>query len=158
MSSMAKRRLPPRAGQLERWGAELKASYFTLLASFSAASICLAADSAPMALLNKLRSLAGAGGRDCGSVSLQRDREPAIACAKASQSSGDAYRVAFQLRATDSAIWQGAARDEKGKLWVAFYESDSSGGPTLSVLSCHDILFVTQGGEVLDCQPTSNAP
>ena len=136
----------------------MKASYFALLASFSIASTCLAADSAPAALLNKLKSLAGPSGRDCGSVSLQGDREPAMACAKSSQSSGQTYRVAFQLQAADSTIWQGAARDDRGKLWVAYYDSDSSGSPTLSVLPCREILFVTQGGEVLDCQPTSNAP
>ena len=130
----------------------------SLLAAFSIASTCLAADSAPAALWNKLKSLAGTSSRDCGSVALQSDREPAMACAKTSQSSGQAYRVAFQLQATDSTVWQGAARDERGKLWVTFYDSDSSGSPTLSALPCREILFVTQGGEVLDCQPTSRTP
>jgi hypothetical protein len=136
----------------------MRASYFSWLVFLSFASVCLGADSAPVALLNKLRSLAGANSRDCGSVPLQSDRESAVACAKTSHSSGQAYRVAFQLQATDSFIWQGAARDEHGKLWVAFYDSDTSGSPTLSVLPCREILFVTQGGEVLDCQPTSSAP
>lgn len=136
----------------------MRTSYFSLLAAFSVASTCLAADSAPAALLNKLKYLAGTSSQDCGSVSLQSDREPAIACAKTAQSSGQAYRVAFQLQATDSTVWQGAARDERGKLWVTFYDSDSSGSPTLSVLPCREILFVTQGGEVLDCQPTSSTP
>ena len=136
----------------------MRVSYFSLLASCGIASTCLGADSAPVALLNKLTSLSGISGRDCGAVSLHGDRDAAIACAKTSQSSGKAYRVAFQLQATDSVIWQGAARDEHGKLWVAFYDSDSSGSPTLSVLPCREIAFVTQGGEVLDCQPTSSAP
>ena len=134
----------------------MRASYFSLLVPVLATSNCLAADATPTALLNKLKSLAGPESRDCGSISLQSDREPAVACAKASQ--GRAYRVAFQLQAADSIIWQGAARDEHGKLWVAFYDSDSSGSPTLSVLPCREILFVTQGGEVLDCQPISGAP
>lgn len=136
----------------------MRASHFSLLACWMVASNCFAADSAPLALLNKLKALAGATSRDCGSVPLQGDREPAIACAKDSHSSAKAYRVAFQLQATDSSIWQGAARDEHGKLWVAFYDSDSSGSPTLSTLPCREILFVAQGGEVLDCQPTSSTP
>ena len=136
----------------------MRASYFSLLA-LVLASTCLAADSAPVALLNKLKTLAGASSRDCGSISLLGNREPAIACAKDSHSSGKAYRVAFQLQAIDSSMWQGAARDEHGKLWVAFYDSDSSGSsPTLSMLPCREILFVAQGEEVLDCQPVSSAP
>jgi len=138
--------------------APMRASYFSLLACLMVASNGLAADSVPVALLNKLKTLAGAASRDCGSVPLQGDREPAIACAKDSHSAAKAYRVAFQLQATDSSMWQGAARDEHGKLWVAFYDSDSSGSPTLSTLPCRAILFVAQGGEVLDCQPIPSAP
>ena len=120
---------------------------------------CHAADSAPAALLNKLRSLAGSSSRDCGSVPLDADRNSAVACAKDASSSGRAYRVAFQLQGIDSSIWQGAARDDQGKLWVAFSDADTSGGsassPTLSVLACRDIVFVIHGGEVLDCMPIS---
>jgi hypothetical protein len=136
----------------------MNASYFSLLASLFVASNCAAADAVPTALSNKLKSLAGADSRDCGSVPLRSGRESAIACAKASQASATAYRVAFQLQATDSSIWQGAARDEHGKLWVAFYELDSSGSPTLSTLLCREIVFVAQGGEVLDCQPIPGTP
>lgn len=136
----------------------MRASYFSLLVFLTVAANARAADLAPVAFLNRLKALAGAASRDCGSVSLQGDREPAIACAKDSHSSAKAYRVAFQLQATGSSIWQGAARDEHGKLWVAFYDLDSSGSPTLSTLPCREILFVAEGGEVLDCQPTSNTP
>ena len=134
-------------------------SSIPLLAILLIAADCHAADSAPVLLANKLKSLAGSSSRDCGSVPLHGDRESAIACAKDASSSGNAYRVAIQLQGNDASIWQGAARDDRGKLWVAFYDLDSSGGaensPTLSVLSCHEILFVTQGGEVLDCKPVS---
>jgi len=146
------------ATYLRRWGALMRASYFSALASLLMAPVCLAADSAPVALSNKLNSLAGVHSRDCGSVALQGPREPAIACAKDSHLSGKAYRVAFQLEATESSIWQGAARDEHGKLWVAFYDSDSSGSPTLSTVPCREILFVVKAGEVLDCQPIPSAP
>jgi len=129
-----------------------------MLAILLIAMDCHAADSAPVVLANKLRSLAGSSSRDCGSVPLHGDRDSAIACAKDANSSGNAYRVAIQLQGNDASIWQGAARDDRGKLWVAFYDLDSPGSsensPTLSVLSCREILFVTQGGEVLDCKPT----
>ena len=142
---------------LIRWF-RMRAFYFSLLVFLIVAANARAADLAPVAFLNRLKALAGAVSRDCGSVSLQGDREPAIACAKDSHSSAKAYRVAFQLQANGSSIWQGAARDEHGKLWVAFYDLDSSGSPTLSTLPCREILFVAEGGEVLDCQPTSNTP
>jgi hypothetical protein len=131
----------------------------TLILSFCALAAAKTADSAPIALLNKLKFLAGSNSRDCGSVPLGGDRNSAITCAKDANSSGSAYRVAFQLQGTDSSIWQGAARDDQGKLWVAFSDSDSSGdsasNPTLSVLACRGIMFVIQGGEVLDCMPFS---
>lgn len=68
--------------------------------------------------------------------------------------------MAFQLQGIDSAVWQGAAQDSGGKLWIAFSDADPSGGsdsrPTLSVLPCRAIRFVTKGGEVLDCEPVSS--
>jgi hypothetical protein len=115
---------------------------------------------APAALAGRLASLSGASARDCGVFPLRGDLAAAIACATDATSSGRPYRLAVQLQGTDSVIWQGAARDERGRLWVVFYDADSTGGgtPTLSVVPCRGIVFALHGGEVLDCQPYSEAP
>jgi hypothetical protein len=140
----------------------MKTLTIPLLAIVLAASNGHSADSAPQALLNKLRSLAGSSARDCGSVALPDDHDAAIACAKDATTAGNAYRIAVQLQGTDSLIWQGAARDEYGKLWVAFYDTDTSGGPaagpTLSVLSCREILFAVKGSDALECKPFFGEP
>lgn len=117
---------------------------------------------APPALAARLAALSGASARDCGVFPLRSDLAAAIACAQDATSSRRPYRLAVQLQGIDSAIWQGAARDERGRLWVVFYDADSSGGatpsPTLSVVPCRDIVFALRGGEMLDCQPYSGTP
>jgi len=117
---------------------------------------------APAALSARLASLSGIDGRDCGAFPLRSDLAAAVVCAKDATASGKPYRLAVQLQGIDSAIWQGAARDAQGRLWVVFYDADSSGGgaasPTISVVPCRDIVFALHGGEVLDCQPYSGEP
>ena len=133
----------------------MKISNIRWLAILLAASSCHAADTAPEALLHKLRSLAGANARDCGFVARGGDRTAAITCAKDATASGNAYRVAVQLEETDTSMWQGAVRDEHGKLWVVFYDADPSGGSgaTVSALLCRDILFAVKGSDAMECQP-----
>jgi len=131
----------------------------TLLAAVSGGAVDV---TAPPALAGRLVSLSGASARDCGVFPLRSDLAAAIACAQDATSSRQPYRLAVQLQGIDSAIWQGAARDERGRLWVVFFDADSSGGatpsPTLSVVPCRDIVFALHGGEVLDCQPYSGTP
>ena len=131
-----------------------------LLATAFAVPNAHALDSAPAAFLNKLRSFAGANARDCGFVRLVDDHAAAVACARDATSAGKAYALAIQFQGVDSLVWQGAARDEHGKLWVLYYDSDPAGGgatPTLSAVPCQEIRFEVQGGDVIDCQPISGA-
>jgi hypothetical protein len=138
----------------------MKTSGFHALALLLVASIGHAADTAPAALMKKLRSMSGAGAQDCGSVAQGGDRGAVIACARAATASGRAYRVAVQLEGEDSSTWQGAVRDEHGKLWVVFYDSDPSGssGPTVSSLLCREILFAVKGSDAMECQPIFGEP
>jgi hypothetical protein len=133
-----------------------------ILAMLLGTSMCDAADSAPATLLKKLASQAGASSQDCGAVALPNRPDAAIACAESAASSGHAYRVAFQLQETDSVAWQGAVRDERGGLWVVFYDAYISSGavvsPTLSVLACRDITYAVRDNDVLDCKPFTGAP
>ncbi len=133
-----------------------------LIATLLTSSSCRAADAVPAALSNKLKSLAGADSQDCGSVPLGNDHTAAIACAKSTTASGRAYRLAMQFQGVDSLVWQGAVRNEQGKLWVLYYDSAPSGGagagPTLSSVPCHDIRFEVPGEDLIDCQPVSSAP
>jgi hypothetical protein len=66
------------------------------------------------------------------------------------------------LQSTESFIWQGAARDERGKLWVVFYDSNRSdgpaAGPTLSVLQCREIVFALRSNDDLECKPFTGDP
>jgi hypothetical protein len=133
-----------------------------LFATLITACNCHAAESAPEALLKKIKSLAGAGSQDCGSVPLPHDRDAAVACAKAAAASGNAYRFAVQLQSAESFIWQGALRDEHGRLWVVFYDSNSAdgptAGPTLSVLQCREIVFALRSNDDLECKPFTGEP
>ena len=127
-----------------------------------AASGAHAADSAPDLLKRKLDSLAGANARDCGAISLSADRVAAVACASAAAASGKAYRIAIQLRGSDTYTWQGAARDERGRQWVVFYDADAAAGPAaspgLGQLLCRDISFAPDKDEVIDCTPSTGEP
>lgn len=138
----------------------MKNLHALLIAILSTTSVCHAADSVPAAVSNKLKSMAGANSEDCGSVPLGSDHNAAIACAKNAASAGKAYRVAIQFQGTGSLVWQGAARNEQGKLWMLFYDMDISDGsgasPTLSTLPCREIRFDVPGGDLIDCQPTSS--
>jgi len=135
----------------------MQAFYTILIATLAAASNGHAADSLPLALSNKLKSLAGPDGQDCGSVPLGSKRDAAIACARNATSTAKPYRVAVQFEGVDARVWQGAARDEQGKLWVLYYDTDPSEGPgaspTLSAVPCREIQFEVQGGDLIDCKP-----
>jgi hypothetical protein len=127
-----------------------------------AASSVHAADSVPDLLKKKLEALAGAGARDCGAITLSADRAAAVACARAAAVAGKAYRIAVQMHESDSYTWQGAARDEKGRQWVVFYDADASSGPAaspgLGQLLCRDISFAPDKDEVIDCTPSTGEP
>lgn len=122
------------------------------------AANCCAADAAPGALLGKLRSQAGTSAKDCGAVALGSDRAAAIACVKDAVAAGTAFRVAMQLQSADSSVWQGAARDARGRVWVMFYDSGPAGaGSTFSEMLCRQIRIEVHGGDgdAIECQPTS---
>ena len=120
------------------------------------------ADSAPELLIRNLASLAGATARDCGAVPLSGDRAAAIACARSAAAAGRAYRLALQMQGSDSYTWQGAARDARGRLWVVFYDADTSAGPGaspgLGQLLCRDITFAPEKDEPIDCTPSTGQP
>ncbi len=120
---------------------------------------CVAAAAPPALLLARLASLAGSKSRDCGAVSLHEESGGAMKCAKDASAAGTPYRVSFQLESPDSVIWQGAAQDDNGKVWMLFYDADSKDGadssPTFSVLRCKAMRFIARGGEFLDCEPMS---
>ncbi len=140
----------------------MKSGILRPLAFLLAAASAHAADSAPDLLKRKLESLAGANARDCGAIPLSAGRVDAVACARAAAASGKAYRVAIQLRGSDSYTWQGAARDERGRQWVVFYDADASAGaaasPGLGQLLCRDISFAPDKDEVIDCSPSTGEP
>jgi hypothetical protein len=121
-----------------------------------------AAEYAPAALLKRLGALAGSNSQDCGSVPQSDDRRAAVECARSAAASGNAYRFAVQLQSTESLIWQGAARDEHGRLWVVFYDSTPAdgpaAGPTLSVLQCREIVFALRSNDDLECKPLTGEP
>jgi len=135
----------------------MKNSQSLLLTLAMVAPTCHAADSAPASLEKKLVALAGADSRNCGSVALGGDQKPAIACAKTGVSSAVPFRVAIQVQGIDSLVWQGAARDAQGKLWMVFHDSDPSGGggaaPTLSAMLCRELVFSVDGKDALECNP-----
>jgi len=123
--------------------------------------MCSAQGAVPGALSSKLLSLAGSDSRDCGSVALHDKADAAIACATQAASAGAAYRVAIEFEGADSIAWQGAARDAQGKLWAVFYDADRPGssgaGTTLSVVLCRDIVFASQGDDLIVCKPVIGA-
>jgi hypothetical protein len=128
-----------------------------LFATLVAVSNCQATDLVPGTLLSKMKSIAGSHSRDCGSVPLHNNPYVAIECAKDATSADKPYRVAVQLQGVDSLVWQAAARDEHGKLWEVFYDSDPSGGSganaSLTVVPCREIVFASQGQQVIECKP-----
>jgi hypothetical protein len=135
----------------------MKRRIASLFAAVLAAAIVHAAGAAPKALLEKLRSLAGTGGEDCGTALLGDDPGVAIECAEAAGAGGKAYRLAIEFEGPDGAAWQGAARDERGRLWAVYFDSDPSAaagtGDTLSVVPCSRIRFAAKGDDVIQCQP-----
>lgn len=140
----------------------MKALALSLFTMMIATCSVHAAETAPEALLKKLNSLAGSNSQDCGTVAQPDARDAAVACARRAAASGNAYRFAVQLQSTESFIWQGAARDEHGRLWVAFYDSNRSdgpaAGPTLSVLQCREIVFALRSNDDLECKPFTGDP
>ena len=133
-----------------------------LLAILTCASFAGAAEPAPDLLVKKITSLAGANATDCGIASGPGDRAAAILCARDAAAAGKAYRLIVRLKETDSYTWQGAARDERGRQWVVFYDADTSAGagasPGLGQLLCRAILFAPDKDEAIDCQPSTGAP
>lgn len=140
----------------------MKSASFPLLASMLIAATCQAASAAPATLLSKLKSVAGPDSRDCGVVALHESPEAAVSCATSANAAGQAYRLAVEFQGTDSIAWQGAARDEQGKLRVLYYDADPSGGAgagtTLSVVLCREILFATKGNDIIECKPVIGEP
>ena len=61
----------------------------------------------------------------------------------------------MQMKGDDTYTWQGAARDERGNMWVVFFDADTSAGPDvnpgLGKLLCRDITFAPDKDEVIDC-------
>ncbi len=127
-----------------------------------AACIAQAADDAPGLLLKTLAKRAGPDARDCGTVPRSSDRGAAVACARSAAAAGHAYRLALQLKGEggDTYTWQGAARDDRGNMWVVFYDADTSGGesPGLGQLLCSDIVYTPDKEEVIDCVPSTGTP
>jgi hypothetical protein len=134
----------------------MKATRMCFTALLLATSLSFAAQP-PAALLTKLKALAGANSHDCGAIPLHDDQGAALACARRAAASAAPFRIAIQLQGVDSIVWQGAARDEHGKLWVMFHDSDPSGGsaatPTFSVLPCREIQFAVHEDDVIECIP-----
>jgi hypothetical protein len=134
------------------------ASIATLFVACSAS----AADTAPKLLLTRLAALAGSNAIDCGTIPVSGDRASAIGCARKAAASGNAYRLALQMKGADTYTWQGAARDKRGHLWVVFFDADTSAGPEfnpgLGQLLCRDITFAPDKDEVIDCAPSTGQP
>lgn len=135
----------------------------TMSALLFAASAGQAAEAtAPELLTRNLASLAGAAAIDCGAIPLSGDRAAAIACARRAVAAGNGYRLAMQMHGTDSYTWQGAARDARGRMWVVFYDADTSAGPGaspgLGQLLCRDITFDPEKDEPIDCTPVTGEP
>jgi hypothetical protein len=117
---------------------------------------CTAGEPAPELLSNRLQAFAGIGSNDCGSIPLGNVRSTTLECAKRAISSGSAFRVAIQYQGVDSFIWQGAAGDGHGKLWVLFYDSM---GPTLNVKQCSAVTFASiHGRDDIECHAASHEP
>ena len=124
--------------------------------------IAQAATDAPELLLKTLAKRAGPDATDCGTIPLSADRAAAIACARKATADGRAYRLALQMKGEggDTYTWQGAARDDRGHLWVVFYDADTSAGesPGLGQLLCSDIVYTPDKEEVIDCVPSTGTP
>ena len=112
---------------------------------------------APKALVAKLNSFAGVEALDCGTVPFGDDAGNAIECAEEAQASGKAYRLAVEFEGPDGLVWQGAARDPKGKLWTVYFDSDPAQPPgkgdTVTVVPCSAIRYADKGDDVIQCQP-----
>ncbi len=142
---------------IERPRAVLVATFAAFLTVVGAAH---AVDVAPALLLKALATRAGPGATDCGAVPLSGDRAAAVACARKAAASGLAYRLALQMKDSDTYTWQGAARDDRGNLWVVFYDADTSGGesPGIGQLRCSEIVYAPEKDEIIDCVPSTGGP
>lgn len=140
----------------------MKISTATFLVAITGASIAHAAGPAPELLLKTLAARAGANATDCGVVPLSGDRAAAVDCARKATASGRAYRLALQMKGSDTYTWQGAARDDSGRMWVVFYDEDPSTGPGaspgLGQMHCKDIRYTPDKEEVIDCEPSTGEP
>jgi hypothetical protein len=118
----------------------------TSLFAVLAARTCLAANSNPPRMASKLIELAGASSQDCGSIPIVESPDAAIACTNQAMQAHAAFRLAIQYRGIDSDIWEGAAGDDHGHLWVLWFDSAPGGGPGgnpfLKVSVCHQVLFL----------------
>lgn len=128
-----------------------------LFAALLAIAFVAAGADAPRPLADKLKSLAGSGAEDCGTVLLHDAPDAAFACAESAAASGKAYRLALEFEGPDGAGWQGATRDAQGKLWTLYFDTDPSApagaGATLSVVPCSEIRFDSKGDDVIRCKP-----
>ena len=76
----------------------------------------------------RLRQLAGASAKNCGSVALGREGSSEVACVSSSISHSQPFIFAGQVRGIDSMVWQGLARNADGAMWVLTYDDDATGG------------------------------
>jgi hypothetical protein len=117
------------------------------------------ASEAPGLLLRKLDSLAGSGAQDCGAIPLNADRDAALGCARGADAGAKPWRMAFEVKATDSYTWQGAARDREGRVWAVYFDADTTAdtgaSPSLGVLLCVAITFSAVADEPIDCTPAT---
>jgi hypothetical protein len=85
------------------------------------------------------------------------DSGNATECAEDAGASGKPYRLAIEFEGPTGTAWQGAARDERGRLWAVYFDTDPSAKPgtgdTLSVVPCSSIRFADKGDDVILCQP-----
>ena len=110
-----------------------------------------------MLVESELTTLAGNDAINCGVVALGESRQDAIVCSEHAASAKKAYWVVFQLQGVDSELWEGAARDETGKLWSIFYDSDVTGtgnssASSLWVASCQAISFSPDALHTVNCK------
>ena len=89
-----------------------------------------------------LQNLAGPKAKGCGAFSLQNATESGLACSIQALSEGKSFWLAIQLQGTDSDVWTGLAKDEKGNSFNVNFNSDKSSGghpnadPSLTITEC----------------------
>ena len=75
-----------------------------------------------------VREAAGPDARDCGSVSLGKDRANAVSCSNTALGEHRSFSVVFQVMGIDSTIYIGLARRRAGQAEQLTWDSHVSGG------------------------------